>query len=131
MKMDDIKMKYVTHFFEITLEGDNQFTHACRNKEDMSVIKYILNDLEKCKKIVNVNIHHVTKDNENGFTLACRYGDVVMIKYFASDLNININHKNNNGHDGLMIAIINNIDIDVIKYLINDLKMDVNCIDKY
>jgi hypothetical protein len=129
MRIDDIRLKYVTFFLNITSEDDNEFTFACRNKEDIDVIKYILKELKECKK--NVNINHVTKDNENGFTLACRYGNIDMIKYFARELNIDIKHINNYAQNGLMVALINNNDINVIKYLVDELKLDVNCIDKY
>jgi hypothetical protein len=44
---------------------------------------------------------------------------------------MDINHTNNNGNNGFTLACLTNTNLDVIKYLVNDLKMDINHTNNY
>ena len=82
-------------------DWSNKFLEACQNGQ----LESVRNFMQK-KKGGNINV----KDNDgnNGFGLACKYGQVQVVIYLATinaeQRNIHLDNENNEGETGLYLA---------------------------
>ena len=75
---------------------------------------------------MNYNINCVTKKNNNGFTMACKYNqNPKVIDYLVNKLYFDIYHINDYDKDGFTMACNHN-NVDVIKYFFETLKIDID-----
>jgi hypothetical protein len=101
------------------------FMLACGHNHNVNVIKYLI----QCHEI---DVPSLDNDGRTCLMLACQSNKLEVIKYLIQYFNhMNINQMNINqtdyyGRSCLALACMGNTNLDVIKYLIDDCKMDVN-----
>jgi Ankyrin repeat. len=104
------------NYANLNQQANNGFTalsFAIYDKRDLKIIKRLV-DLGSDIDSPNFNISH------SPVFIAIRYNkNIETIKYLISKIN-NINTIDNNGNSLLITSIIDNPDINIIKYLVNN-----------
>src|SRR5947199_63852 len=76
---------------------------------------YLINDL-------HFDIEYKTKQGSNAFLVSFSNNNINILKYFINELKMDIAaYKNNNGTNGFLYACGFNTNLDIIKYLIEEL----------
>ena len=101
---------------------------------DIGIIQYLLDTLDGWEGMYNnINLEdYLSETDEDGwnvFIYACAFGTVDIIKALVSKYPDLVYSKNPYGANGLHIASLHNGDISILKYLIKDLKIDINSTD--
>lgn len=114
----------VCNINEINKNGDNAFTFACKNNVNVDIIKLL------CDSGINLNI--VNKCGDNALTILCDNNStkfsnfsegliinemLSVIKYFIEDMGIDVDQKNHEGNNCLMLTCKYEENFEIVKYL--------------
>ncbi len=127
------------------IEGNNCLLLACKRFDCFDTIKYLIEEIKMDPLVLNndgnncltmmceqfmsysiiYNMFRINKPLNNNQILANKY-IMNLIKYFIEKTNINPFHTNNKGKTCLLILCHANAEMNIIKYLIEDIKMDAS-----
>ena len=116
--------KYNSRYKEIWhhMNGANPLSFASFYK-DKKIVQYLLDNINDESVLL-----YQDKDGWNAFAYACGFGNVDIIKSLVQEYHDFVNWKNPYGANGLHMAALQG-NIPVFKYLVNDLKIDINSTD--
>jgi ankyrin repeat protein len=102
----------------INKNNETCLTIACRNNRSFEIIKYLIEDLQ-------MDVNHVNNFGYTSLLYVCRKTDNIETIKYLIQCKANINYATSETNC-LLDACYENKSLNVIKYLIEELKMDIN-----
>jgi hypothetical protein len=99
--------------------GNNCLMCSCYENDNLKITKYLIEEAK-------VDIKYINNEGNNYFLQACKNNDLSIIKYLVEDIKMDVNLSNKNGDNCITLACRMNKNLDVIKYLFENLHAQTN-----